>query len=251
MNKPHVLYRVYDAQGALLYIGITMNPGSRFAQHSEDKPWWTDVADIRVEHYGSREEVLAAERDAIKSEHPRFNVVHNIARKFDTAQAINARENQGRWCLFRDMSRRVRCEQLILSYELNGDPITDDYLPEEITADELLNRWLRNYAEDQHKPMRVWWFVYGPAIAEFAVPYEIYQPDMPHFLRYYSQPLDPQTHDPVQLHELPVMDKRWDHIRGDKGGFIQAATGWKPRALQEWVTPAEILNNYAFAGRSA
>jgi predicted GIY-YIG superfamily endonuclease len=247
MNKPHVLYRVYDAQGVLLYIGITMHPASRFAQHSEDKPWWADVADIRVEHCGSREEVLAAERDAIKCEHPRFNVVHNRNRTAKPSQATYAQENEGRLCVFTDEGGHVRREPLILFYELNGDPITDDYLPDEISADQLLDRWLRNYGKQHLKPMRIWWFVYG----EFAVPSGANEPDMPHFSRYYSQPVDACTHQPVQLHELPVIDKRWDHIRGDKGGFIQAATGWKPRALQEWVTPAEILNNYALAGRSA
>jgi predicted GIY-YIG superfamily endonuclease len=247
MTKPHVLYRAFNAQGQLLYVGITMNPGNRFAQHSDEKPWWTDVANIRVEQFASRNEVLTAEREVIKSERPLHNVVHNMTHKAENNQASNVKENQGRWCLFRDLGGHVRRENLILFYELNGDPMTGDYLPDEISADELLSIWLHEYAKDRHKPMRVWWFVYW----EYAVKYEIEGEIMPHFLRYYSQPVDARTHEPVQLHELPVIDKRWDDIRGDKGGFIQAATGWKPRPLQEWVTPAEILNNHAVAGWSA
>jgi len=81
MTKPHVLYRAFNAQGQLLYVGITMNPGSRFAQHSDEKPWWTDVADIRVEQFASRDEVLTAEREAIKSEQPLHNVAHSLTNR--------------------------------------------------------------------------------------------------------------------------------------------------------------------------
>jgi predicted GIY-YIG superfamily endonuclease len=86
MKKPHVLYRAFDAKGQLLYVGITMNPGSRFAQHSEKKPWWVDVADIRVEQFASRDEVLTAEREAIKSELPLHNVAHSLTNKPNPTQ---------------------------------------------------------------------------------------------------------------------------------------------------------------------
>jgi predicted GIY-YIG superfamily endonuclease len=249
VSKPHVLYRAYDAQGVLLYIGITMNPGNRFAQHSEDKPWWADVAEIRVEHFGSRKRVLAAERAAIQAERPRFNVIHNTGNRVaHISQRHQLVENQGRLCFFRDMSGYSRRDPLMLSYELSGDPITDDYLPDEISAKELLHMWMSRYVKDYNEPMRVWWSVFGPAISEYAIPYDIFQGDAPHFGRYYSNLADAHTRQPLCLHELPVIDKRWDDVRGDKGGFIQAATGWKPRALQEWVTPVEILDNYPVGG---
>lgn len=76
----HVLYRFFDADGALLYVGITMNAPARFGQHRDDKPWWADVARIDMEHFDSREEVLEAEAEAIIAEHPAHNVVHNTAR---------------------------------------------------------------------------------------------------------------------------------------------------------------------------
>lgn len=73
----HALYRFYDAGDQLLYIGITANIGSRFKQHAGDKPWWTEVHRITLEHYATREDVLTAETAAIVAEHPRYNVVHN------------------------------------------------------------------------------------------------------------------------------------------------------------------------------
>ena len=79
-RSPHALYRFYDAGGTLLYVGVTLNPVSRWKQHSKDKPWWADVADIKVERHDDRRAVLAAERDAIIRERPRYNVVHNGTR---------------------------------------------------------------------------------------------------------------------------------------------------------------------------
>ena len=39
-NGPTCLYRVHDAQGGLLYVGIAGNPGRRFQEHAGTKPWW-------------------------------------------------------------------------------------------------------------------------------------------------------------------------------------------------------------------
>lgn len=74
----HVLYRMYDATDALLYVGITMNVEDRFADHRAMKAWWAEVVDIKLEHFPTREAVEQAERDAIRTERPRFNVVHSV-----------------------------------------------------------------------------------------------------------------------------------------------------------------------------
>ncbi len=74
---PQALYRFYDNHGHLLYIGITMDLGSRWYAHDRGKPWWTDVASATVEHYPSRDAVLAAEAAAIQRERPLWNVMHN------------------------------------------------------------------------------------------------------------------------------------------------------------------------------
>lgn len=74
MNETHALYRFYSDSGQLLYIGLTSNPGNRFQQHQQDKPWWHEVAGIAVEKYESREAVKAAETRAIAVEKPKYNV---------------------------------------------------------------------------------------------------------------------------------------------------------------------------------
>lgn len=68
------LYRFYDADDALLYVGLSINPGKRFERHRTDKEWWTEVARIEMEQFSDIGSLRAGERDAIKSEHPRHNI---------------------------------------------------------------------------------------------------------------------------------------------------------------------------------
>lgn len=75
-ERTHALYRMYDQAGQLLYVGITLDVATRFANHRGDKPWWTSVATIKLEHFADRASVLAAERRAIQQERPAYNVVH-------------------------------------------------------------------------------------------------------------------------------------------------------------------------------
>lgn len=77
MSATHALYRFHATDGTLLYVGITADPGARWRKHAHEKPWWHDVATITVETHPNRAAVLQAERAAIITEQPRYNVVHN------------------------------------------------------------------------------------------------------------------------------------------------------------------------------
>lgn len=77
--RQQALYRFWDVDDTLLYIGISLDPGKRWKQHREDKPWWSDVAKVTVETYPSRSAAMDAERAAIAAERPRYNVTHNGA----------------------------------------------------------------------------------------------------------------------------------------------------------------------------
>jgi len=85
------LYRLYDVDDHLLYVGISQNFAQRWSQHAGLKPWWADVARTTVEHFPDRSEALAAEREAIRSEQPIYNLTHNTCRSIDADQA-GARE---------------------------------------------------------------------------------------------------------------------------------------------------------------
>lgn len=90
MTGVHVLYRFYNATGQLLYVGITMDPPTRFRGHAEAKEWWAQVSGITVENYQSRNELAAAERRAIQVERPLHNIIHNGVRKLHRIPRANA-----------------------------------------------------------------------------------------------------------------------------------------------------------------
>ncbi|MEU2453951.1 hypothetical protein ABZ605_28210 [Streptomyces sp. NPDC012765] len=67
------VYRLWNADGELLYIGISHNPPGRYVQHERDKPWWPAVHRRQESWYDTRQEAEAAERAAIGSELPAYN----------------------------------------------------------------------------------------------------------------------------------------------------------------------------------
>lgn len=74
---PTTLYRFYDTDDRLLYVGISERGPERWRAHRKEKPWWTEVARTTTEHYDTRQAALDAERAAIITEQPAYNVVHN------------------------------------------------------------------------------------------------------------------------------------------------------------------------------
>jgi hypothetical protein len=78
--REHVLYRHYDKDSVLLYIGISWNMAQRQSAH-RDSPWFHLIATTTHQGgFATRAEAEAAEEAAVKAEKPRFNVVHNEAR---------------------------------------------------------------------------------------------------------------------------------------------------------------------------
>jgi hypothetical protein len=73
---PCRLYRHFDNDGVLLYVGISLSAVRRLAQHRSQSPWFEEIATIRVEVYPSRAAALAAETRAIQTEAPRHNKKH-------------------------------------------------------------------------------------------------------------------------------------------------------------------------------
>lgn len=72
----HALYRMFDADRRLLYIGRTSSWPHRLEQHEAGKVWWADVAHVAIEYHDSYL-IDEAERRAIVTERPVYNVEHN------------------------------------------------------------------------------------------------------------------------------------------------------------------------------
>ncbi len=71
------LYRWYE-HDRLLYVGVSDSAVRRFGEHQRDgKAWTRRVTACQVVYYGTRGEALAAEKHAIRREHPKENIAHN------------------------------------------------------------------------------------------------------------------------------------------------------------------------------
>jgi excinuclease UvrABC nuclease subunit len=71
------VYRAYNRQGVLLYVGQSIDIEGRMRTHARTSPlWWRDAARVTFEPFATREEAVAAEAAAIRSEFPRWNVMH-------------------------------------------------------------------------------------------------------------------------------------------------------------------------------
>jgi len=77
------LYRLHDAGGCLLYIGIANDPERRWLEHAASKGWWSQVDRQDVQWWPSRPEAEAAETAAIRAERP----LHNRSKSLDRKRA--------------------------------------------------------------------------------------------------------------------------------------------------------------------
>jgi hypothetical protein len=147
----------------------------------------------------------------------------------------------------------ARESDLYLYWECSGDPISDDFAPEEISAAELFRRWREwledgdNWAEALGKPwVSILWVVaadkgsMGVEFAPFGNPPSSAPADE-NFLTFYTWPTSLGTGERLNWNRLRVVDKAWRPGRGDKGGFIQEVTGWKPSAFQAFVNLDDLM----------
>lgn len=261
-ERPHVLYRFFDARERLLYVGITVAIRERLARHEVEKGWYGQIARISVEHFPTREAVLAAEKVAIQVERPLHNIQHNGVRRAPDGHTRRSTSSETQWTFRSRDSGYERTVPLWLSWEVYCDPISDEFDLDEITAEELWDEWVRRYPR-QPEAERIYgrgavsirWYVEGPGTFESA-PFQDWRPMLAEmrnfgvpvpasatrgFTAWYTTPLDAETGERIRWAALPVVDKVWrmqDLPQGPhttKGGFIQEATGWKPSALQPFV----------------
>jgi hypothetical protein len=73
MADMHAVYRMTDGESRLLYIGRTGDAGRRFGDHAS-KRWFPLVETIKLEWLPTEAAAILAERRAIQSENPRYNI---------------------------------------------------------------------------------------------------------------------------------------------------------------------------------
>lgn len=72
--NPHYVYRIYDTRERLIYVGCTSNLFGRLKAHQLNSWWVHMAARVKAKVYADSGAALAVERDAIDTEHPRWNL---------------------------------------------------------------------------------------------------------------------------------------------------------------------------------
>lgn len=72
-RAPHVVYRAFDKDGRLLYVGCTVNLDRRMSQHRSQAPWRDYIASVTTVGYPDKASARTAETRAIDTEGPFFN----------------------------------------------------------------------------------------------------------------------------------------------------------------------------------
>lgn len=78
------LYRLFNAENVLLYVGITDNLRIRMSRHAAEQDWWPEVTRRTVALYDDRESADRAETLAIAAEKP----LHNKAKVYAPKAAV-------------------------------------------------------------------------------------------------------------------------------------------------------------------
>lgn len=73
----HIVYRFFDEDDALMYVGLTSNMPARLASHRTQSWWASRITRVRLQVFPTPEAAADAEAQAIRAEHPRFNLRHS------------------------------------------------------------------------------------------------------------------------------------------------------------------------------
>ena len=73
----HFVYRYYNDEGRLLYVGCSKDPWTRYKTHRQDSRLWiNEVTRGRISVFPDQPTALEAERLAIIAEKPLYNRTH-------------------------------------------------------------------------------------------------------------------------------------------------------------------------------
>jgi hypothetical protein len=68
------VYRLYDGEDRLLYVGIAVEPFLRLDKHWKTKAWWSSVTHVVIEWFPSRQDALDEELRVIRTDAPMHNI---------------------------------------------------------------------------------------------------------------------------------------------------------------------------------
>lgn len=112
-SRPAAVYRLYDAEGTLLYIGSAYDPDHRCKSH-RTKEWWPLVARRTDRWFDGRSTAYRMEMEAIAEEDPKYNQFGTPGYTTPLTEAVIRRNADGRvrgrvqaeaWAVYRNVKR--------------------------------------------------------------------------------------------------------------------------------------------------
>ena len=74
LDHPTAVYRYFDADGRLLYVGVAKDPDKRQSEHALTAAWYPYFVRREDTWHSTRSDALAEERAAVRDEMPIFNL---------------------------------------------------------------------------------------------------------------------------------------------------------------------------------
>lgn len=68
------LYRHFDENGRLLYVGQSINALKRLVEHKQQSNWFLSIAKVEIKQFPTKKDAFEAEQQAILEENPVFNL---------------------------------------------------------------------------------------------------------------------------------------------------------------------------------
>lgn len=136
MSREFILYRWWDAEGRLLYVGKSVSVLARIARHRKESPFFQDAVSMTMQRFPDAESLAKAEVEAIHNEGPLHNVRHAQVR---TPPGVYTFEEFA-WAtsISKEMVRRVVAR---------GELATEMYGRKRVITREEGLRWLHSLPE--------------------------------------------------------------------------------------------------------
>lgn len=75
-DYPHTVYRLFDDQDTLLYVGLTCRDlHTRLRHHERHKSWWSKVVEIETAQHPDKASAIADELNTIETRVPPYNTM--------------------------------------------------------------------------------------------------------------------------------------------------------------------------------
>jgi hypothetical protein len=107
MTVPTRLYRHFDADNVLLYVGISLSAVQRLQRHSKRR-WADQIARVEIVTFPTRAAALAAEAEAIVTERPLFNKAgRQVVARVGDAEPLATGNHLARWLAIGETCLRI------------------------------------------------------------------------------------------------------------------------------------------------